>query len=86
MSEIDVVPLFEAIMSLAEVEHAAPLNQYAGAWQTRVDEQWTIAVNAHTAAVFSAFGPGAIAIELPPFHAAIWFNGWAAGLFDVAGG
>lgn len=71
---------FDAIVGLALALGAAPLNRYPGAWEHQVDPTWKIAVNAH-------WEPATVdGLVIPGFHAAIWYNGWPAGLLSPRGG
>lgn len=84
-AEMDVETILNVVCDLAEHVGAVPLNQFDGAWIHRIDERWTIAVNAHERTVHVA-PAGMMAIDVPPFDIAVWFDGWLAGQFSPAGG
>ena len=73
---------FFAIADLSNALGAGPLNKHPGCWAHQVDEQWHIEVNGHTVPMRTADG----CCELQPFHAAILFNGWPAGIINPRGG
>jgi hypothetical protein len=82
----DIVDVPDAFFQLAELAFAvgaAPMNQYPGCWEHDVDENWHVSVNAHKEE--KAGGPDP-RIDVPPFHAAIFWRGWFAGLLSPYGG
>ena len=56
-----------------------------GAWEQEIDDSWYVAVNAHKHAV-TVMPEGGMEASVPPYHAAVWFNGWLAGLVSAHGG
>ena len=77
-------PISEAFFRVAELADAlgqTPLNKHFGAWQHQVDDQWRVAVNAHSQ-------PFQLTehTELPAHHIYVEFLGWPAGLINAAGG
>jgi len=78
--------MMEAILAFAEARGAKNLRSLPGCWVERVDEHWTIAANGHKEPrecwpIFDC-----MRVVIPPFHFAVWFNGWLAGVLDPATG
>lgn len=80
MSEKPVCDIFDELALLAIADGACPINSLPGAWERQVDENWRIAVNG-TLAAKKVAPAGCMEVELKPYHAAVWWNGWLAGLF-----
>ena len=76
-----LVPLLE----LTQAHGATNIRELPGAWECRVDERWYVACNGHDERV-TVEPPSAMSIEIPPYHFAVWYNGWLAGLFRPYGG
>jgi hypothetical protein len=67
------------MMELHQHLGVAPLNQLPAPWVEKIDEQWTIAINGQETK--QRIEPtGAMAADVPPYYAAVWYNGWLAGL------
>ena len=77
--------MFDLIAALAKHDGIAPLNQHDGCWVRRLDTEWVIAVNGHSTSL-SCEPPDCMAAMIAPYEAAVWFNGWLAGMFGVYGG
>lgn len=77
MNERPFLECFDLIIQVAEAEGAAPLK--GRVWTCRIDESWTIAINGFSIPV-NVKPKGAMKIKVPPVNAAVWFNGWLAGL------
>lgn len=81
-------PLTEAscvIVEYAEKHGVKSIKDLPGPWFVQLDEKWAFAVNGHreTAHV----GPeGGMDIDIPPYHFAVWRNGWLFGLFTPFAG
>lgn len=73
------------IADLAIALGAAPLNRLDGAWVHQVNEHWHVAANAHKTPV-EVEPTGCMAVTLEPFHMAVWWHGWLAGLVNPYGG
>ena len=69
--------VFELMAQLAIKDGAAPLNAHDGCWVRRVDEQWTFAINGNREPQ-RCKPPGSMGLDISPFEAAVWFNGWLA--------
>ena len=54
-------------------------------WIYTLDKHWIFAVNA-TKEPMEITPDGTMGWKVDPFHAGIWFNGWAAGSFSPYGG
>ena len=64
-----IAEAFDLIDSLAKLDGAAPMNRHEGAWERKLDDQWTIAVNGHPAPVRWN------GVEIPSYHCFVEFNG-----------
>lgn len=77
MDEYNLV--FAKIAELAAALQVTEINKLPGAWIVELNPRWTIAVNGHNQD--AQVKPDQHAEQtIPPFHAAIWYNGWPAGL------
>lgn len=70
---------FMAATDLALALGAERIDRLPGAWVHSVDGNWTIAINGHGKAV-QCEPLDCVAIDIPPFHMAVWWNGFIAGL------
>lgn len=68
------------VAELAAVRGVSHINKLPGCWECVVDEQWTLAMNGHREATKWKD------VLLQPFHVALEFNGWPAGVFSPQGG
>ena len=82
MSDADEI--FPAICELHLAERLPPIT-FMGVWQRSLPAGWYMAVNGSKAAV-KVTPPGGVKVAVPPYHAALWFNGWLAGLVHPLGG
>mgnify|MGYP001566582209 CR=1 FL=1 len=83
--EPPVAEAFLLIADLALLLDAGPLNKLSGCWEVVLDTQWRIAVNGHQEEKESSLG------KVAPFHCAVEYNGFPAGMFHpydgiIAGG
>ncbi len=76
---------FAQIMELAIRLGATDLYKLDGAWIHKLDENWTIALNGHKTKQ-KTHPENCILCDIPPFNAAIWWNGFLAGLLSFGGG
>jgi hypothetical protein len=83
--EPSICDAFSLIADLALAHGALGINKLPGCWVHKVDEHWTLAVNAHPAPV-DVTPDGTMGAEVPPFTAAVWWHGWLAGLIGPGGG
>lgn len=72
---------FARLITLWRALRLPPLNQLPGCWEHTVNEQWAFSFNGHMEP-----RPCAEGVTVPPIHAAVWFNGWPAGLLGPYGG
>jgi hypothetical protein len=72
---------FAKLAHLGCLVGAAPITQFDGCWEYRLDEQWEIAMNGHKEPRKCSFG-----VEVAPFHCYLQYNGWPAGVFNPRGG
>lgn len=75
----------EPILKLMQAHGLTAINQLPGAAEVRIDEQYHLAVNGHDVDI-QVQPPEAMVTILPPYHFAVWYNGWVAGIFDPFGG
>lgn len=78
--EITIVEVFAEIAKLCDSMKLPPLNEFPDCWECKLDERWTIAVNAHKEKKIWRD------IEIAPFHCYVEFNGFPAGIFSPRGG
>jgi len=69
--------LFLLVCDLARALGVHDINKLPGCWEHRVDEQWSIAVNAHLKTMKG------LGVAVPPGNVYVEFNGWPAGFFTV---
>lgn len=65
----------EAIGDLAEALKVKNIKDLPGLWTVDIDDKWKLSANGHR----KTFD------NIPPFHFAIEFNGWPAGILDPLG-
>lgn len=58
------------------------LYKLPGAWIHKLDENWILAVNGKDRKVI-AKPEGCMMCDIPPYHVAVWWNGWIAGIFNA---
>lgn len=75
----------EIFIKLTSALDVKNLNELPGAWQQKIDETWYVAINGQSTDV-DVEPAGGMKITLPPYHFAVWFNGWIAGLIYPLGG
>lgn len=69
----------DAIVNLTVALEVKDINQLPGAWEQRIDDSWYIAINGHDDD-FDVRPKDSMKATIPPYHFAVWFNGWLAGL------
>jgi len=84
-AEIQLLESFTKIAEFAAALNVRSIGNLPGAWIHAIDSQWTIAVNGHDKTI-QAEPEGMMQAKIPPHSAAIWFNGWMAGILDPFGG
>ena len=83
---IRISEAFDAVVNLVTVLKAAPLNRCPGAWEHQLgDTGWYIAVNAH-GEPRRVTPEGGMPVDVPPFHLAVWWHGWLAGILHPTEG
>lgn len=78
--DITMVKVFVEIAKLCESMKIKPLNEFTDCWECKLDERWTITVNAHREPKICND------VEIAPFHCYVEFNGFPAGIFSPRGG
>lgn len=84
-----IVSVFMEIANLVLARKQHPVNQYESPLRVPVDDHWEIWVNGQTTPRRIANAPESTMAhdcEVPAFSAAVFFNGWLAGLVDPYGG
>lgn len=76
---------FCLIADLATLLGVRKINELKGAWECIIDDNWIIAVNGTKQTVESR-PEGTMGADIPPVHAAVWYNGWLASLMTPSGG
>jgi hypothetical protein len=67
---------WQAIAGLAAKLGVAPLNQFPGLWEHKVDEDWRLELNPHREPIEA----------VPPFSVAVFYRDWPFGVIDGHGG
>jgi hypothetical protein len=78
---VQVMEAFAKIAALGCALGVRDINKLPGCWEHQVDKQWWISLNGHKETIKNSDD-----FDVPPFHAAIKYNGWPAGLISPAGG
>ena len=81
MDTVSRIDPIEAIMQLAQADGVTPLNKLDAPWFYKIDDHWTIAANG-LKKQFMVSPNNCMTVDLPPFHIAVWFNGWLASIFN----
>lgn len=81
MSGPQVMEAFAKIAKLGCALGVSDIYKLPGCWELQIDDQWWIAMNGHKTPTKDSHG-----FEVPPFHAAVEYNGWPAGIISPAGG
>lgn len=76
-----ITEVFAKIAELAHVLNVTNIKDLPGCWQPALPDPWKLAVNGHEEAM-SAGDEEHIIIRIPPYEAAVWYNGWLAGLIS----
>jgi len=77
----DLTLAFSLLIDLGMKHKAGPLNKHENCWEHRIDDQWFVAMNGHPEHRMAKGPDGGMSdVTVPPYQAAIWFNGWLAGL------
>ena len=79
-------PLFVLIAKLAEKDGVVGISKLPGLYEKRVGATWKIAVNGHKNDIEWPQTNERMGCRIPPFHCAVMYNGWLAGLFGPYGG
>lgn len=84
--KVQLSEAFNEIASLAAALKVPGIATLPGrVWTHRVDEHWTVSINAN-AEEANVSPEGTMGADVPAFHAAVWWNGWLAGLLSPYGG
>jgi hypothetical protein len=81
VSEPQLMEAFARIADLGCALGVRDINKLPGCWEHQIDKQWWIALNGHREPMKDSHG-----FEVPPFSAAVEYNGWPAGIIDPSGG
>jgi len=76
-----ITAVFAAIADLAMAMDVQAINSLPGPWEVRIDDHWTVVVNGQSEPreVKPEESMGA---TIRPFEAAVFFNGWLAGIMS----
>ncbi len=77
---------FMKIIALTQYLGVMNIKSLGKPWVHAVDERWTIAINGQPVAMAVEIDQTMGVAALEPYHAAVWYNGWLAGIFSPAGG
>ncbi len=69
-----------AIIDLSAALGITHINKLPGCHEHQVDERWSLAVNGHLKPMRTSKGN-----TLEPLHVIVYYNGWPAGVFHIAG-
>lgn len=84
MSDPEINHVFGLI---AEIGLALKIDPLKGkTWILKIDERWSFALNGMDKEQELSPGPETMGCNVPPYHAAIFYNGWLAGLLSPTGG
>lgn len=72
--DLKVIPV--KIAELSRALGMETISNLTTAWEHQVDEKWKVAVNGQKETVTVD------KLKIPPFHFAVWYNGWPAGLMS----
>lgn len=76
---------FNKMVELGLLLGVKSIKDFPGAWLQKVDDVWTFAVNGHEEEMEVGL-EGGMGVNLDPYNAAVWKNGWlAATLSPVEG-
>lgn len=70
--------MFDQIFALHQALGLPPLNQMSGGWSQALPGGWHMVVNGKDSPIEAKID-GFMTIEVQPFTASFWFNGWYAG-------
>lgn len=83
---LHVCEIFDLAVELSLAMGFQNINELDGPCVIEIDKRWKFAINGKDKPVEVSI-PDSMGIEsLEPFHMAIFFNGWLAGLLTPAGG
>jgi hypothetical protein len=85
MPEPQVCEVFGAIVDLSVALGVQSIDGMPGCWVHRIDD-WTVAVNGHGHETIACTPEGTMGCDVPPYHMAVWWHGWLAGIVSPAGG
>ena len=74
-----------ALLDLTAAYHVNDRTSTTSIWKCAVDDHWYVVANAQLDPIHVAPKGGA-EVAVPPWHFAIWFNGFPAGLLSANGG
>lgn len=72
--------VIDTLLELAQVHKVVGINHLPGAYELQIDDTWYLAINGHETPI-TVDPKGCMEAEIPPWHFAVWYNGWIAGIF-----
>jgi hypothetical protein len=85
MTEQPILEIMGTIIELFWAHDMANIKDLPGAAEIKIDDKWYIAANGHDVEV-EVIPKGTMGAKLPPYHFAVWYLGWIAGIFNPCGG
>jgi hypothetical protein len=71
--------IMQFITRLFEAHDLHDICNLPGAAVIKIDDTWCVAANGHKEEI-KVKPEGMMSIKIPPFHFAVWYHGWFAGL------
>ena len=79
--------LFNAFDDLRQADGVPGLSNLPGPWVRQIDGNWTLVINGHREPREALVPAGTgTPITVKPFHAALFWRGWPAGVLTPMGG
>ena len=77
--------IMDPLLELVQAHEVRNIKDLPGAWECKIDNVWYMACNGHDETL-TVIPEGMMAANVPPYHFAVWYNGWIAGIFHPYGG
>lgn len=83
---VKISEAFSVLIELAEALGVHDINLLPGAWEMKIDDEWTVAVNGHGQSIYAKPDGCQVGFTINPYSAAIWHKGWVIGEIGVVDG